>query len=192
MRHIANPFSAVLDANVLYPFLTRDILLSLAAAGLYRPIWTAEIMDEWQRHLVANKPGKKEAIARTAATMTKAFPEALVTGHDTLIPSLELPDPNDRHVLAAALLSGAGVIVTENLKDFPADKLSPYAIEAVSADSFCLSTIQLQFDDAISALRTMRLRYHAPPCSPDELIVAMLQRGLTLTAAELQPHRALL
>lgn len=136
MRHIANPFSAVLDANVLYPFLTRDILLSLAAAGLYRPIWTAEIMDEWQRHLVANKPGKKEAIARTAATMTKAFPEALVTGHDTLIPSLELPDPNDRHVLAAALLSGAGVIVTENLKDFPADKLSPYAIEAVSANSF--------------------------------------------------------
>jgi hypothetical protein len=82
-------------------------------------------MHEWQRRLIEKKRDKENAIVRTATTMMNAFPEALVEVPDALIRGLDLPDPNDRHVLAAAIRSGAGVIVTENLRDFPADKLSP-------------------------------------------------------------------
>ncbi len=113
MRHVADRFTAMLDANVLYPFLVRDVLLSLAEAGLYRPVWTAEINAEWSENLIAGKPEREAAIKATIEAMNEAFPEAVTTGYEDLIPSLTLPDNDDRHVLAAAIRSGASVIVTE-------------------------------------------------------------------------------
>src|SRR5665213_919654 len=98
MRHIADHFTATLDANVLYPFLIRDVLLSLADAGLFRPIWSADIQAEWSSHLIAAKPDKETAILRTVAVMNDAFPEAVTDGYQSLIPGLDLSDPNDRHV----------------------------------------------------------------------------------------------
>ena len=109
------PPTAVLDANVLYPFLVRDLLLSFAHADLYRPCWSRQIMEEWARKLMARRPEKLEPIRRTVAVMEKAFPEALVAGYEALIDRLELPDIKDRHVLAAAITADAAFIVTENL-----------------------------------------------------------------------------
>jgi predicted nucleic acid-binding protein len=107
MRHIADRFTVILDANVLYPFLMRDVLLSSARAGLFRARWSRSIMDEWVRNLISNKPEKERQIHRTASLMNERFPEAVVEDYEALIPSLSLPDEKDRHVLAAAIRAGA-------------------------------------------------------------------------------------
>jgi hypothetical protein len=107
VRHVSNRFGAVLDANVLYPFLVRDILLSLADAGLYRPMWTDRINHEWSSHLIEKGPRRAARIKDTIEVMNDAFPEALVRQHEDLIDALQLPDPDDRHVLAAAIRGGA-------------------------------------------------------------------------------------
>lgn len=192
MKHIADRFTVILDANVLYPFLVRDVLLSFAHAGLYRARWSKDIMDEWTRHLIKNHPDKEQNIRRTAEVMAEQFPEALVCGYEDLIPSLELPDPDDRHVLAAAIKVGAHAIVTNNLKDFPADQMALYELEAESPDGFLNNTFELYPEDAIQAIRTMRLRYDRPETSAGELIMALMRSGLVQLAAALRPHFELL
>ena len=187
-RHVSDRFVAVLDANVLYPFLVRDILLSFAHAGLYRARWSQRIMDEWTSHLLARKPDKATAIRRTAQVMIDEFPEAVVDGYDDLVSGLTLPDPDDRHVLAAAIKVGAHCIVTENTRDFPQSVAGTYDIEVLTADQFVLSTIELYESEAIDALRAMRQRYRNPSHTVETLHVGLIKAGLVRTAAELTPH----
>ena len=107
--------TAVLDACVLYPALLRNILIQLATTELFRARWSETIHDEWSRSLLADKPDiALEAIARLRRLMNEAVPDGLVTGHEALIEKLSLPDPSDRHVLAAAIRARASVIVTLN------------------------------------------------------------------------------
>ena len=115
--------------------------------------------------------------------MKEAFPEAWVEGHEYLIPSLALPDDNDRHVLAAAIVAGAQHIVTENLKDVPAESLELYDMEAVSADTFLESTFELYPTEAMAALRTMRQAYSNPAMTPGEFVRDLMRAGLVKTAA---------
>jgi predicted nucleic acid-binding protein len=118
MKH--SQFTAVFDACVLYPAPLRDLLMWLALSGRFRGRWSEQIHDEWKRNLLKNRPDLGlEQLNRTSMLMDLAVPDALVTGHETLIESLALPDPDDRHVLAAAVRCGASVIVTFNEKDFP-------------------------------------------------------------------------
>lgn len=113
-------FTVVLDACVLYPAPLRDLLLSLAHHEVYKPKWSKEIQEEWSRNLLMNRPDlKKEQLQTTIEAMNIAFPDAEVTKYSSLISVVTLPDPNDRHVLAAAIRSKADVIVTYNLKHFP-------------------------------------------------------------------------
>jgi hypothetical protein len=190
MRHIADHFTATLDANVLYPFLVRDVLLSFADVGLFRPIWSADIQCEWSSHLIADKPDKETAILRTVEVMNDAFPEALIDGHEDLIPGLRLPDANDRHVLAAAIRSGSSVIVTENIADFPPAILDLYEIEALTADNFVANVFDLYPTEAIAALRIMRQRYMSPSMTGEELLVALAAAKLVALAGELKLHLA--
>jgi len=186
MRHVSDRFTVMLDANVLYPFLMRDVLLSLAAAGLYRVQWTDEITDEWLGHLQKSKPQKAGKLQQTVETMGKAFPEAIIDKYEALIPGLNLPDPDDRHVLAAAIKGGAHAIVTCNAKDFPAQELSKYDLEVLSPDKFLVNTFQLYPDDAVRALRKMRERYEKPACTAEELLLALARSNLVQLAAELR------
>lgn len=192
MRHVSDRFTALLDANVLYPFLVRDILLSLADAGLYRPLWTADIHGEWTRRLIEKRPDHADRIKATVSVMNDAFPEAIVDSYQDLIPAMKLPDPDDRHVVAAAIRGGANIIVTENIGDFPASFLGGYGLEVRTADEFILNTIELYLTDGIAALKTMRRRYETPPLSPEELLQAMLRCELVTTVAALTPHAAAL
>ena len=113
-------FIVFYDANVLYPAELRNFLMHLALIGVFRAKWSPEVHEEWIRSLLANRPDlTREKLERTRQLMDKAAPDALVTGYEHLIPGLRLPDPNDRHVLAAAIRCGASVIVTRNLGDFP-------------------------------------------------------------------------
>jgi hypothetical protein len=130
-------YTALLDANVLYPAPVRDLLLQLAVTDVYKARWTADIHREWIENLLENEPHCDRAkLERTRDLMDSNTRDALVTGYESLIPTLQLPDPNDRHVLAAAIVGRCDVIVTANLKDFPYAVLVPFGIEAQHPDEF--------------------------------------------------------
>ncbi len=97
----------VLAANVLFPFRKRDLLLRMYHAGLFQARWTARILDEWTRSLLERKPHLEASIRSQLSAMREHFGEALVSGYEPLIRTLDLPDADDRHVLAAAVRCGA-------------------------------------------------------------------------------------
>ncbi len=117
---MASNFTALYDACVLYPAPLRDLLMQLALTDLFRARWTEQIHDEWIRNLLKKRPDLTlQQLTRTKELMNSHVRDCLVTNYEYLIPSLELPDPDDRHVLAAAIQGNADVIVTTNLSDFP-------------------------------------------------------------------------
>lgn len=133
------PFSVVLDTCVLYPAHLRDTLLRLAERGLYRALWSADIVEELQRNLI--EAGFNPAsIDRLIGEMGAAFPDAEVIGYRSLIDGLTC-DPKDRHVLAAAVRADAAAIVTFNIDDFPAASVDPFEIEIVHPDTFLLDQL---------------------------------------------------
>ena len=113
MKHLADRRVALLDANVLFPFRKRDILLRFHHAGLFRARWTERILDEWTLSLPERKPHLERSVHSQRHAMREHFAEALVTGYEPLIGTLELPDADDRHVPAAAIRCGAQYIVTD-------------------------------------------------------------------------------
>lgn len=119
-------YTAVLDANVLYPTLVRDMLMSLATADLYHARWTSQIHDEWTRALAKNRPDIAEKLPDVVTLMNRAVPDCLIENYESLIPAIQLPDANDRHVVAAAIRGHADAIVTFDVDDFPLDELSKY------------------------------------------------------------------
>jgi hypothetical protein len=114
--------TALYDACVLYPAAIRDVLMHLALADIYRARWTNAIHEEWIRSVLKNRPDLTRAqLERPRDLMNAHARDALVQGFEDLIPSLSLPDPDDRHVLAAAIRGRVDAIVTYNTKDFPAE-----------------------------------------------------------------------
>ena len=112
--------SAVLDACVLYSGSLRDFLLRLAETDLFRAFWSDKICDEWIYNLLKRRTDlDRTKVERTRREMDKHFPSALVWGYESIVPLLTLSDPNDRHVLAAAIHANAKYIVTTNLNNFP-------------------------------------------------------------------------
>lgn len=150
------------------------------------------ITDEWTRSVIRSKPNKARDIRRTAEIMTLQFPEALIEGFEALIPALTLPDPDDRHVLAAAIQAGAHTIITENRKDFPPNILDNYDIEVRTADEFLLSTYELYPETALGCMRNMRRRYNAPSMSVSDFIEALIRARLPMIATEIRKQVDLL
>jgi len=106
-------YTALLDANVLYPAPMRDLLLQLAVTDLFKARWSADIHREWIEALLREQPHRDRAsLERTRDLMDRHTRDALVLGYEALIPTLTLPDPGDRHVLAAAITGRCDVIVT--------------------------------------------------------------------------------
>lgn len=175
-------YTAILDANVLYPQLVRDTLLSLAVERLYHARWTTTIHAEWMRNLAKDRPEIAARLPQIAERMNASVPDCLVTNYEKLITSIDLPDPDDRHVVAAAIAGHADAIVTFNTKDFPADVLQPYGIEVQHPDEFVMNQLQLQKIPALSAIKKMRARWTNPARPAQELIAAFEKRGLPMTA----------
>lgn len=188
MRHVSDRFVVVLDANVLYPFRMRDVPLRFAEAGLYRARWTDRILEEWRRNLLKAKPHLEENIGSQMRAMARAFPEAWVEGYEDLIDSITLPDPDDRHVVAAAIMADAEHIVTENLRDFPPAAIARFGLEAISADDFLTSTFELYPSDAVAALRTMRAAYKNPPMTASAFLFDLQRSALPKLASLAKEH----
>jgi predicted nucleic acid-binding protein len=181
-------FVVLYDANVLYPNTLRDLLIRVAQAGLVQAKWTDQILDEVFGNLATNRPDlDPQGLARTRELMNRAVRDCLVTGYEPLVDALYLPDPDDRHVLAAAIKARAQVIVTHNLKDFPSTVLEEWDMEAKSADDFILDQIDLSHDSVYGAVQRIADSRRNPPARVSD-VLAMLERdGLVESVAALRP-----
>jgi len=181
---------AILDACVLYPAPLRDFLMECAVTEFYQPHWSADIHAEWIRNLLANRPDLDPArLQRTRDLMNRAIPQAMVTGYEPLIDTLTLPDHGDRHVLAAAIHSTASVIVTFNLRHFPAATLAPQGISAQPPDLFLMQAIAGQTDLFIEMARLHRARLTNPPKEAAAYIATLRDNQLTQIADLLDQHQ---
>ncbi len=189
----SSPFTAVFDACVLYPAPLRDFLMWLALSGRFRARWTDLIHDEWVRNLLKNRPELDPAnLQRTVECMNAAVPDALVTDHEALIEGLTLPDPDDRHVLAAAIRCGASVIVTFNERDFPEDRLAPFGIEVQHPDEFIDNLFDLDQAAVVAAAQKQRRTLKNPPIDADRYLEILQRQGLIRTVKNLAGFRTVL
>jgi len=142
----ANEYAAVLDACVLVPMALCDFLLRLAEEpALYRPLWSVDILNELSRTLQEKMKKTPEQAEWRLSQMQSAFPEAMVSFPTDLIKGMDcVPDPQDRHVLAAAVMGRASAIITQNLKHFPHECLEKYGVLIQSADGFLIDQYHLE------------------------------------------------
>jgi hypothetical protein len=195
-------FVVVYDACVLFPAPLRDLLMRLGTSGLVQAKWTDKILDECFTNLKQARPElRAEALQKTRTLMNAAVRDCLVTGYENLIDAITLPDPDDRHVVAAAIRAGAQVIVTANLRDFPDDTLKPLGIEAQSPDDFVFNQIDLA-PGAVSAIVAQQAAsLKNPPQTTQQLLDTLLANGLPRSVAnsrscslepprEREPHRS--
>lgn len=174
-------FTALLDTNVIYPVISRDILFWFAHYDLYTPKWSKHIFDEWK--VVMTRKGLTDEIAlKRIEKANLAFPDTLVQNYDGLINQVILPDEKDRHVLAAAIKTNANVIVTNNTKDFPEDYLASFGIEIKRTDDFLTDIIDLNPDQAVTAFKEMVLNKKNPPLDEYAVLNQLRKIGLKDTA----------
>ena len=158
--------SVVLDANILYPFLLRDIILYAAHFDLFRPIWSDMILEEVERNLVQNDVMEVKNASKLLQQMRKVFPDAKGAGFETLIPIMP-NDPKDRHVMALAVHEEASILVTNNTKDFHP---TVGGIEILSADEFLLGLLTTHSEEMVAIIRIQVSKYKNPPVSQEELL----------------------
>lgn len=169
-------FPALLDTSALFPSYLCDTLLRLAEAGLYQPLWSAEILDELRRNLM--RVGIDPlGVERRLDCMRDAFREAEVAGYQDLV-GVMANHPKDRHVLAASVRAGASLIITFNVSDFPPAALRPYEVEAVTPDAFLLDQLDLAPDLVIEVLQQQVGDHRRPPTDIDGLLDALERAGV--------------
>lgn len=161
---------ALLDTSVLFPALLRDTLLRVAASGLYRPIWSPHILRELRGRLLSSYPHPPPDVDRLLTHMRDTFPDSVVQGYERLIPTINLPDPKDQHVVAAAFHGRAEVIVTSNLRHFPEGVLTPLGLEAQSPDAFLMERLDEDEELVIGALEEQVGAYRRPPTTVPALL----------------------
>ena len=172
-------FTVVLDANVIYPAPIRDLLLNLADLEIFSPKWSEIIQEEWIRNLLKNRPDlNKSKLMRTVRIMDLAFPDAEVHDFEELIDELELPDLNDRHVLAVAIQSKADAIITFNQKDFPSKYVKQFNIEIYTPDKFLNLLYKLSPNIVNRAFQNQLDSLKNPPKTKEELIATLVNCNL--------------
>jgi predicted nucleic acid-binding protein len=181
------PSCAFLDASVLYPVSLRHLLMRLTIARLFQARWSAKVHEEWIRAVLRDNPAIPAArLHDLRDAMDERAQDSVVTDYESLIESLTLPDPNDRHVLAAAIVGRAHIIVTCNLKDFPDEALDPYNIEAQHPDEFIRGLLDLAPHMVIDAVQRQQVSLINPPVLMPDLLSLFERLGLVETVAELR------
>jgi predicted nucleic acid-binding protein len=186
------PATVFLDANVLYPAGLRDLLMRLALQGLLHARWSDPVHEEWMQAVLRDFPNiTRQQLERTRDLMNRHALNSLVTRFEPWIERLTLPDPNDRHVLAAAIHCRAEVILTRNLRDFPESVLSEHGICAVAPDPFIHTLLRVDAERVIAAAREHRANLKNPPKTAEDYFASLEQQGLgeTVTALRHYAHR---
>lgn len=197
----ANRYTALIDANVLANAPKRDLILTLARAEMYRFRWTGRILEETESALVSmflardfDDAAAQTRAAASIAAMVDAFPEAMIDGDFSDTPIYDgIPDPNDHHILHAAIRCQASMLVTDNVRDFPTGVLEPYAIEIATADNFIADAIDLDAVRAAEAVKGLRARLSNPPMEAETLLdIWDTRHGLSQTVSLLRPYQGLI
>jgi len=172
-------YTALLDACVLVPIALADTLLRVAERELYRPLWSERILTEASNAVLEVHPDlASDRVAKRFADVNGTFEDACVEGWEVLVPTLSLPDPDDRHVLAAALRGRADAIVTGNIRHFPEDVLEPLGIAAVDPDDFLLDQLDLAPRIVLEVLREQAGHTRNPPLTPTDLLAQLARAGV--------------
>ena len=180
-------FPVLYDACVLYPAPLRDFLIRVGRTRLVQVRWTDRILDECFRSILRSRGDlEQQALGRTRELMNKAIPDGLVGGYESLMAGLSLPDQDDLHVLAAAIKAKVEVIVTFNLKDFPAEILAAYDIEAQHPDDFVLGLIDLAPGAICNVVQKQAGALKCPPATVEDVLEKLTQNGLISSVAELR------
>ena len=180
-------FVVVYDACVLYPAPLRDLLVRIAIAGIVRARWSQQILDECFRSIKAKRADLSDtALARTRDLMCHAVPDCLVTGYEHLVTGLDLPDADDRHVLAAAIRANAQALVTFNHKDFPDHVLARYDVETKHPDEFVLDSIDIAPGAVVKCITDQAATLRSPPVLVPELLDTLRRNGLVQSVARLR------
>ena len=190
---MSSNFTVIYDACVLYPAPLRDFLMRLALTDLFRARWTDMIHDEWTHSVLRQRPDLKyEDLERTRSLMNAHVRDSLVTGFEHLIPGVELPDADDRHVIAAAIHGSASLVVTFNLKDFPSERLKQYNLAAQHPDDFICDLLDLNAARVCEAAANHRRSLRNPPKSAEDYLDTLLAQGLTQTVSLLRAWKAVI
>lgn len=180
---------AIYDACILYPFHLRNVVVQAAVDGLVDAHWTEAIHDEWIRNLLANTPGlPPEHLQATKQLMNVAVPEATITGYDRHIHTVSLPDPDDRHVAAAAIEAGASMIVTWNLRDFPVAELRKHGLARQSPDAFLVGLYEQAPDMLLASLANARSNLSRTRVSAADFVGILRDQRLVKLAAQIENH----
>jgi predicted nucleic acid-binding protein len=180
-------FVAVYDACVLYPAPLRDLLVRIGMTGLVQAKWTNDILDEcFHAILEHHRELTLERLERTRTLMNRAIRDVLVDGYQGLVDTLKLPDPKDRHVLAAAIRCGAQCIVTTNLKHFPKKALAPFDVQALHPDEFILDLLDLAPGVILKVLDQQAQALKNPPLELADVLNALENNGLVQSMAEVR------
>lgn len=184
------PFVVVYDASVFYPDALRDLHIRVAGAGLFQAKWTRQIVAEAMTALARNRPDIPAArLERLGALINDSVPDCLITGYEPLIENLKLPDPDDRHVLAAAIKASAQVIVTANLRDFPQSDLAPWDIEAQTPDEFMLNQISVDAMVVFACIQQIADSRKRRPKTVNDVLGQLERHGLIRSVATLRSSR---
>jgi len=161
--------AAVLDACVLYPAVLRDTLLRSSNRGLYHCHWTDRILEEVRRNLVASGRTTEAQAEWLLATIRDKFQDGEVSGYDSLIDAM-INDPKDRHVAAAAVACQAQVIVTINLRHFPAQAIEPFGVEAQSPDTFLTHLFHADAPALVDVIDRQAAALRRPPVPVEDIL----------------------
>ena len=178
---------AVYDANVLYPSALRDFLIRVAIEDLVQARWSDRILDEVFRNIAINRPDlDRQRLLRTRQRMCAAVLDSLVSGFDDLEPAILLPDPDDRHVVAAAIRAGAGVIVTFNLRDFPDMEIARHGLVAMHPDLFALELLARNPTTVLDVVASQAADLKHPPHTALDVVGALERCGLSRFGAAIR------
>jgi predicted nucleic acid-binding protein len=180
-------FPSFLDTCTLYGSYVADTVLRIAETGAFQPMWSAEVLVELERALVKNAGLTQPKAQRRTAAMRRGFPDAEISGYEALIDAMTC-DPKDRHVLAAAVVANAEVLVTFNLKDFPRASTEQYGIEVVHPDEFLQDQLDLYPGPVVRSLCQQVEDYRNPSMTVQDLLSHLAAAGLSSFANEASRH----
>ncbi len=185
-------FTAFFDANVFYGARLRSLVVFAAQTKLFRARWSNTVHDEWVRNLLKNRSDlKAEDLIRTRECMNAAVPDCIVTGFEPLMGCLDLPDEDDRHVVAAAIMTRANVVVTFNLQHFPNETMERFRIHTKHPDEFLMDAFSLGTNEMAEAVINDFLHYDRPPLTFDDYREGLAKAGVPNFAKTIEPFEIL-
>jgi|SRR5215475_7405675 len=183
------PSVAVFDACILYPFHLRNIVVQAAVDRLVDARWTDAIHDEWIRNLIVDVPSIPiERLHATRRLMSDALPTATVSGHEKHIPEVTLPDPHDRHVVAAGIAAKAKLILTWNLRHFPENELKKFDLRRMTPDEFLCDLFDKGPDLVIGSLANARRNLSKTRVSASDFVSILENQKLAELAKRVEKY----